>query len=229
MKLKLAGTGLFIFAVMALVVAVAAAGVAPVGALMESTNATVDGRSPLPHTTLLSGDRMQVKDGQALVMLDQGNRMVLGRQTEASFLRDARAVTVALRRGNLALYHPQASRSFRIRAGAVTVSPAKGYRTLGEMAMADGALMVTAKDGVLQVEKSGAVRKVTKGETITIATPAGRAPTPDPDTESHLKHLFNQKALLYLAVGGMAVGTTLGIIAATSGSSTSASPVTPAP
>lgn len=227
MKCKLLGSSLFIFVAMVLTVAVALAGVLPVGALMESRNATVDGRDPLPHTTLLSGDRVQVKDGLALVTLDQGNRMVLGRETEASFLKDAKAVSISLRHGSLAFYHPQASSRFRIRAGSVTVSPAKDYKALGELAMADGALMVTAKDGVLEVEKSGHSQEVTPGKTITIATPAGSAPEPDPDGHPHLKHLLRQKTLLYILVGGMAAGTAIGIIAGTSSAAPAVSPTAP--
>lgn len=229
MKSKRWGSGLFIFVSMALTVTVATAGVLPVGALMESRNATLDGQNPLPHTTLLSGDHLQVKDGLALVTLDQGNRMVLGRQTEASFLKDARAVTVSLSHGSLAIYHPQASRGFRIRAGAVTVSPAKGYRTVGEMAMADGALMVTAKNGVLEVEKAGTIQEVAQGKTITIATPADSDQTTDPDGKPHLKHILNNKAVLYLLLGGIAAGTALAIVAGTSGAAPAVSPVTPGP
>lgn len=227
MKCKVLGASLFILVAMVLAVTVALAGVLPVGALMESRNATVDGQNPLPHTTLLSGEHLQVKDGLALVTLDQGNRMVLGRETEASFLKDAKAVTISLSHGSLALYHPQASNTFRIRAGAVTVSPAKGYKTLGELAMDDGALMVMAKDGILQVEKSGHSQEVTPGKTITIATPAGSAPEPDPDGHPHLRHIFDHDDLIYILVGGMAVGTTLGIIAATSGHRPAVSSVVP--
>jgi len=227
MKCKLLGSGLFILVALTLTVTVALAGVLPVGALMESRNTTVDGKNPLPNTTLLSGEHLQVKDGLALVTLDQGNRMVLGSETEASFLKGAKAVTISLSGGSLALYHPQASSSFRIRAGAVTVSPAKGYKTVGELAMADGALMVTAKDGVLQVEKSGISQQVTPGKTITIATPAGSAPEPDPNGHPHLKHIFNHEDLLYILLGGIVAGTTLGIIEGTSSVAPAVSPVAP--
>src|SRR5579872_5763944 len=136
-----------------LAVVTAIGGSMPIGALMGGQNVTVDGQTPLPHTTLLSGDNLQVNNGLAMVTLDQGNRMILGRETQASFLREADAVSVSLTEGNLSLYHPETSKVFRVKAGDVTVAPAKGYRTLGEIAMVDGLLSVTAKDGVLQVEK----------------------------------------------------------------------------
>lgn len=212
-----------------LAVATALCGSMPLGALVGSKNATVDGRAPLPHTTLLSGDNLKVSDGIAMVALDQGNRMVLGRETEASFLRDAHAVTVSLTHGSLALYHPQASTAFQIRAGDVTVAPAKGYKALGEMAMADGFLCVSAKDGTLQVEKAGTTQEVTKGKTITIATAAG-APAPDPAGNRHLKHILHASPGLLLALGiaGEAGGVAWAIVAASSGSKpTPVSPVAP--
>jgi hypothetical protein len=200
----------------------------PLGSLLGSKNAVLDGQAPLPHTTLLDGDNLRVNDGLAMVSLAQGNRMVLGRQTQASFLRDADAVTVSLTQGNLSLFHPQASKSFRIKAGDVTVSPAKGYRTLGEVAMADGLLAVTAKDGELQVEKGGAVQEVSKGKTITIATAAAGAPTPDPQGRQHVKHIISisPAVLLYLGLAAEAGFVAWAIVNANSGGQP-ASPVTP--
>jgi hypothetical protein len=195
-RLKMAGkTGLswaWVLAwVMALVATVATGSPIPVGSLVWSRNATLDGQVPLPHTTLLSGDRLQVNDGLAMVTLDRGNRMILGRGSEASFLRDADAVTVSLARGDMSLYHPQASSEFRVKIGDVTVAPAQGYRTLGEIAMVDGLLVVTAKDGALQVEKAGTTKEVRKGSTVTIATTAAQAPAATPPGNTHLKHILN--------------------------------------
>lgn len=201
----------------------------PVGSLLGSKNATLDGQAPLPHTTLLEGDNLQVHNGLAMVTLNQGNRMVLGSQTAASFLREANAVTVSLTQGNLSLYHPQASSSFRIKAGDVTVSPAKGYRALGEVAVANGLLAVTAKDGTLQVEKAGAVQEVSKGKTITIETDLARAPMPSPDGKGK-RHLKRVPPGLWIALGVAAgtAGIAWAIVNATSGGQ-AASPVTPAP
>lgn len=222
------GSALVIFVSMGLTVTMAIGGSMPVGALMGSRNTTVDGQVPLPHTTLLSGDNLRVNDGLAMVALEQGNRMVLGRETEASFLRDADAVTVSLTQGYLSLYHPQASSTFRVRAGDVTVAPAKGYRTLGEIAMADGYLAVTAKDGALQVEKAGTTQEVAKGKTITIAARAGSAPAPVPPGNRHFKRW--PKALLYIGMGAGAGLIAWAIVASTSGAApTPVSQVTPGP
>lgn len=232
MKGKHIGSALLITVSLVLTVTLAMAGAVPVGALMGSKDATVDGQVPLPHTTLLSGDNLQVKNGLAMLTLDQGNRMILGRETEASFLREADAVTVSLKQGNLALYHPQASRAFRVRAGNVTVIPKEGYKTLGEIAVADGAMMVMAKDGALEVENGRTTREVAKGKTITIATSADSAPTPDPQGRRHLKHIvhISPALLLYLGLAAEAGFVAWAIVNASSGGGPPVvSPVTPGP
>lgn len=230
MKGKHFGSALLVTLSLVLTVTMAMAGAMPVGALMGSKDATVDGEVPLPHTTLLSGDNLQVNDGLAMLALDHGNRMIVGRQTQASFLREADAVTVSLTRGNLSLYHPETGRSFRIKAGDVTVSPAKGYRTLGDVAVADGVLAVTAKDGELQVEKAGTVQEVGKGKTITITTAAAGAPTPDPQGRRHIKHIISisPSVLLYLGLAAEAGFVAWAIVNA-SGGSQPVSPVSPGP
>lgn len=232
MRRKHFDTALMLFVSMGLTVTMALGSAAPlggsmaVGALMGSKGATVDGQVPLPHTTLLSGDNLQVKNGVAMVALDQGNRMILGRGTSASFLREANAVTVSLTEGNLSLYHPQASRTFRVKAGDVTVAPANGYKTMGELAMANGILMVKARDGALKVERAGTTQEVAKGKTIQIATHEASAPTPNPPGNTHLKRL--PLLLLYFGAGA---GVALLVLAIVRGGGTPppVSPVTPAP
>lgn len=207
-----------------LAVATAAGNPIPVGSLLGSKNAILDGKVPLPHTTLLSGDSLQVNGGLAMVALDQGNRMILGRATEVSFSKDAGRVTVSLTRGTISLYHAEAGTGFQVKAGDATVVPARGFRTMGEIAMVNGLLVVTAKEGALQVEKAGTTREVSKGKTITIVTRAARAPMPVPPGNLHISH----KSIITMGavVGGAA--TTLAAIALTRTSAT-ASPITPVP
>jgi hypothetical protein len=209
--------------VMLVAAATAVAGPTAIGSLVGSRNATLDGQAPLPHTTMLSGDDLQVNDGLAIVALDQGNRMILGRGTEASFSREADGVTVSLARGNVSLYHSEEGSGFRVKAGDVTVAPAKGYRTLGEVAMADGLLLVTAKTGTLQVEKGGATQEVTQGKTITLATNAAGAPAPVPP-KRHIKHILFPEGtphitaatpLVVTAIVAAGAATTLSVIALT--------------
>ncbi|HUX09141.1 MAG TPA: hypothetical protein VMW51_00785 [Terriglobia bacterium] len=220
--------GFLLAGVLGLAAAAAAGGRIPVGSLVGSKNATLDGRAPLPHTTVLSGDRLRVGNGLAMVALDQGNRMLLESGTDASFSRETDGVTVSMTQGSLSFFHPEAGTGFRMKAGGVTVSPAQGERALGEIALVNGLLLVTAKDGTLQVEKDGATQSVSKGKTLTLATAAAQSPTPTPSANSHPEHLLNHKTLVDLGIAAAGGGTALATIALTRASK-QVSPVTPAP
>jgi len=157
-------------------VAPALAGSAVVGSVAGSMNATLGGQALLPNTTLFSGDSLQVKDGVAVVALGGANRMVFGRDTAASFLLDSNEVTVLLDQGNVSVFHDAAGTPVRMKAGDVAITPVAGFKTLGEVAMLNGAVVVTAKDGMLRVvEGNGQVVNVAKGKTITV-TPQVKAP-----------------------------------------------------
>ena len=146
------------------------AGSAVIGSVAGSLNATVGGQALMPNTTLFSGDSLQVKDGVAVVAVGKTSRMVFGRDTVASFLRESDEVTVLLGQGNVSMYHPDETVALRVKAGEVLVVPAKGFKTLGEVAMLNGTVVVTAKEGMLRVEGSdGSVVNVAKGKTITVA------------------------------------------------------------
>jgi hypothetical protein len=202
----------------------------PIGSIVGSQNAVLDGQQALPHTAVLSGDNLQVRDGMALVTLDQGNRMILGRESEASFSRGTGGITVSLRRGNISLFQSAMSTGMQVNAGGVTVAPAKGEKTLGEIAMVDGLVVVTAKDGTLRVDGNGATQDVSKGKTITIPTKIPRAPAPSPSGNRHL----NRKRVMALVAIAGGTAATLTAIALTRSSPTvcpqnQASPATPPP
>jgi len=147
----------------------ALAGSAVVGSVAGSTNATVGGQSLLPNTTIFSGDNLQVRDGVAVVAIGKSGRMVFGRDTVASFQRDASEVTVLLSQGNVSVFHPGEGTAVRVKAGDVFVAPTTGFKSLGEVAMLNGSVVVTAKEGSLQVDNHGATKTVAKGQTIVIA------------------------------------------------------------
>ncbi len=205
---------LVLVGVMGLAVAPATAG-SPIsiGSLVGSKNATLDGQAPLPNTTVWSGDRLLVNNGFAMVALDQGNRMILGRGTEASFSREADGVTVSLTRGNMSLYHPQSSQGLRVRVSDLTVAPVQGYKTLGEVAMADGWVVVTAKQGTLQVEHQGRTEQVAEGKTVTLPVKTARAPVPNPPAPpSSNAHITTATTLGVLGLGaGSAAAVLAGI------------------
>jgi len=152
------------------------AGSAVVGSVAGTMNATVGGQTLLPNTTLFSGDSLQVKDGVAVVALGNASRMVFGRDTVASFLRDSDEVTVLLDQGNVSVFHDVSGSSVRMKIGDVSVVPVSGFKTLGEVAMLNGTVIVTAKDGALRVDEgNGKVVNVAKGKTLTV-TPQMKAP-----------------------------------------------------
>jgi hypothetical protein len=151
------------------------AGSAVVGSVAGSMNATVGGQTLLPNTTLYSGDSLQVRDGVAVVALGSASRMVFGRDTVASFLRDSNEVTVLLGQGNVSVFHDGGGMPVRMKIGEVSVIPVSGFKTLGEVAMLNGAVVVTAKEGMLRVEGNGQVVNVAKGKTITVVPQAKAA------------------------------------------------------
>jgi hypothetical protein len=144
------------------------AGSAVVGSVAGSMNATVGGQTLLPNSTLFSGDSLQVKDGVAVVAVGNASRMVFGRETAASFLRESNEVTVLLASGNVSIYHPDDTVTLRVKVGEISVVPAAGFKTLGEVAMLNGVVVVTAKEGMLRIEEKGSVVNVAKGRTITV-------------------------------------------------------------
>ncbi len=152
------------------------AGSAVIGSVAGSKNATVGGQTLLPNTTLFSGDSLQVKDGVAVVAMGQGSRMVFGRETEASFLRSANEVTVMLGRGNVSMYHPTNGSAVRVQVGQISVVPSNGFATEGEVAMLNGTMTVTAKQGALKVEGNGPATEVAQGKTIKINVKPAAAP-----------------------------------------------------
>jgi len=152
------------------------AGSAIVGSVAGSMNATVGGQTLLPNTTLFSGDSLQVKDGVAVVALGSTSRMVFGHDTVASFLRESDEVTVLLGQGNVSVFHNADGMPVRMKVGTVSVVPISGFKTLGEVALLNGTVVVTTKDGVLRVDEgNGQVVNVAKGKTIAV-TPHTKAP-----------------------------------------------------
>jgi len=160
---------LFALLVGALAVVPALAGSAVIGSVAGSMNATVGGQSLLPNTTIFSGDSLQVRDGVAVIAVGNNSRVIFGRDTVASFLRDSNEVTVLLSQGNVSMLHPNDGTPVRVKAGDVSITSSTGFKTLGEVAMLNGSVIVTAKEGALKVENHGATKDVTKGQTIVIS------------------------------------------------------------
>jgi hypothetical protein len=147
----------------------ALAGSAVIGSVAGSMNASVGGQALLPNTTIFSGDSLQVRDGVAVIAVGNNSRVIFGRDTVASFLRDSNEVTIVLSQGDISMLHPNDGIPLHVKAGEISITPAAGFKTLGEVAILNGSVVVTAKEGALQVEDHGATRNVAKGRTIVIA------------------------------------------------------------
>ena len=156
----------------------ASAGSAVIGSVAGSRNATLGGELLLPSAVVFSGDSLKVGDGATVIALSQGSRLVFGRETQASFSREGNEVTVRLGQGSVSLYHPEGGAELKVKANELSIEPARGFKTLGEVAMLDGAIVVTSKEGSLRVEGNGAPVEVAKGRTILIEPKAARAPAP---------------------------------------------------
>ncbi len=181
-------------------------GSAVIGSVAGSRNATIGGQSVVPNTTIFSGDSLQVSDGVAVVAIGGGSRMVFGRETIVSFLRDPDEVTVLLSQGNVSLFHPESGSAVRVKAGDVSIVPARGFKTLGEIAMVGNTIVVTAKEGALRVEGNGSPLEVAQGKTITVAA---RTPSPSPAKP----HVGTVSSSTGWAVAGTAAAVTGAILA----------------
>ena len=156
----------------------ASAGSAVIGSVAGSRNATLGGEPLLPSTVVFSGDSLKVGDGATVIALSQGSRLVFGRETQASLSREGNEVTVRLGQGSVSLYHPEGGAELKVKANELSIEPARGFKTLGEVAMLDGAIVVTSKEGSLRVEGNGSPVEVAKGRTILIEPMVARAPAP---------------------------------------------------
>jgi hypothetical protein len=146
----------------------ARAGSAAIGSLAASLNASVGGQALLANSTIFSGDRLRVKEGAAIVVLTRGARMAFGRSTEAGFLRDSKGITVLLEEGSVSVFQPITGSKVRVVALKVEVSPARGYKSLGEVAALNGVVFVTTKLGILRVAEGGRTVKLAQGKSLTI-------------------------------------------------------------
>jgi len=184
------------------------AGSAIIGSVAGSLNATVGGQALVPNSVIFSGDSLQVRDGAAVIALENGSRMAFGRETEASFLRGSSGVEVLLGHGDVSMYQSDGRMGLAVKAGEYEVRPATGYKTLGEVAMLNGLVTVTSKEGALKVEGSGQTIEVAQGKTITLGTKTARAPLPQTGGSQSLGG-----GSTYLEAGALAAGALAAILA----------------
>lgn len=151
-------------------------GSAAIGLVARGVETTVGGTAVRPNSALFHGDVLEVREnGVAVIRLNQGGGMTLSDGALASFSRDAEGVTVLLERGSVQLAQPAQGRLLRVKAGNVAVEPARGYPTMGEVALRDSQLSVRAREGRLCVLGKGVELEATKGRAVTLNTGSANA------------------------------------------------------
>ncbi len=148
-----------------------------VGSVAGATNASLGGQALVAGNTIFSGDNLRVSDGSAVVMIGSGSRMVFGKDSVASFGRNASEVTAFLSKGNVSVYHPAEDQALlRLRIGNLSIAPGKGFKTLGEVAVTTDTLIVTAREGLLRVEGNGKTTEIPKGQSAKFIPKVARSP-----------------------------------------------------
>ena len=148
-----------------------------VGSVAGATNASLGGQALVAGNTIFSGDNLRVSDGSAVVTIGSGSRMVFGKDSVASFGRNASEVTAFLSKGNVSVYHPAEDQALlRLRIGNLSIAPGKGFKTLGEVAMTTDTLIVTTKEGSLRVEGNGKTTEILKGQSAKFIPKVARSP-----------------------------------------------------
>ena len=148
-----------------------------VGSVVGATNASLGGQALVAGNTIFNGDDLEVRDGAAVVTMGRGSRMVFGKDSVASFGRNASEVTALLSKGSVSVYHPVEDEALlRLRIGNLSIVPGKGFKTLGEVAMTSDTLIVTTKEGLLRVEGSGKTTEIPKGQWAKFIPKVSRSP-----------------------------------------------------
>jgi hypothetical protein len=176
-RLQTARLAFIAFVILALDSSSASANSTIVGVAVASTDSSVSGGALQPGSTILSGDDLRVRNGSALVTMGAGSHMLFGPDTEASFERTANEVTAFVAQGTVTLYQPHSENiHLRLRVDDLSILPAAGFETLGEIAMNGGTLVVTTKEGLLRLEGSGSTMELPKGKWIKLIHRAARSP-----------------------------------------------------
>jgi len=153
------------------------AGSSIVGSVAGSTNATIGGQPAINGSTIFSGDSLKVTNGVAFVTLGKGSRAVFGRNSQVSFLREGEGITAQLASGSVSIFQPgEEQNGMRVKFDNMTIGPAGGYKTLGEVAMLGETVVVRTKEGMMTVNfANGKTTQVPAGKALTLA-PTQRAP-----------------------------------------------------
>jgi len=152
------------------------AGSTVIGSVAGAMNATVSGQPLIPNSVVFSGDNLNVADGATVIALGDGSRLMFGRDTKASFLRDGDQVTVQLEQGSVSVYHTGANSGLRVKVNDVSIEPVAGFTTMGQVAAVNGGIAVSSQQGLLRVQGQNSSVTVAQGKTITIRAKNAGAP-----------------------------------------------------
>jgi len=183
------------------------AGSSIVGSVAGSLNTTIGGQPAINGSTVFSGDSLKVKDGAAVVTFGRGSRAVFGRNSEVSFSRQGENITAHLASGTVSIFQPVEERNgMRVKFDNVTVGPTGGYKTLGEVAMVDGAVAVRTKEGMMSVSfADGKTTEVPAGEVMRLVPNPQRAP----QEAAGSQHFGQSNWVEYAALGAAGVAAVL--------------------
>jgi hypothetical protein len=145
-----------------------------IGVVTESSQASIGGSLALRGQTVLSGDRLLVGEGAAIILLAPATRVILRRDTEVSFQRTRDGAAVALlARGDLSFSHNGGNPQIQVRTGNVTIRPASRLRTQGIVTVEDGALTIAAASGSVRVEGAGQTMDLPEGKAVQLVADGG--------------------------------------------------------
>ncbi len=179
-----------------------------IGSAVAGLNAVVGNEALIPGATIITGDKLQVANGAAIVTTGNGSRMVFGRDTVASFDRDANIISATLTKGSVSVYHAAADKTgLRLRVGDGNVFPAGGFATIGEVAMIGNNLLVSTQEGEMRLEGDGKSVIVPKGRSMTIVAKSARTP----DAAGGGGHYGNSIAAGIAAAAGITAAILAGI------------------
>jgi len=185
-----------------------------VGAVVAAKNASVGGVAVMPGHTIFSGDDLRVEYGMTLVTMGKGSRMVFGRDTLASFERNSSEVTALLERGSVSVYHPMDDlMPLRLEVGNLSIVPAEGFGTLGEVVVTGEGVVIKTAQGLLRVEADGTGQafQVAKGETVKFVPRTAAAPQQQGGAQPHRRR--KRGGFFWLPVGAAAAGGILAAVA----------------
>ena len=224
-KEDLAVAASVVFLGLFLIPLVAEGGPSVLGVLTGDVNTTVDGQPALPDGVIFSGDKLQVGNGAAVVALNRGNSVLLGRETEASLTRDAAGVTVVIDHGHLTVLQVENGMPMKLQAGEVAILPAPGFKTLGEVALMPTGVAVTARAGKMRVERRGMVREIGPGESVTLSSHVSAAGPQGPVGSSPAMNYTSRALVWGVLLGGALAGVAAALVL--SGNNETASPSSP--